>query len=1089
MRHLFLVLLMLLSFPMTWAGELRKLPVQYLIPKVKAPVTIDGRLIEWDITRAQVYISPTSKDPRTFISSNDPLNPVKGEGDVSGRVALAWDEKYLYIATDMVDDHLLGIKPNSAGNQGPAPWACDSVMVSIFSYRQIMKTNSQTSTNPCIALRYAPTGQQPRGKLLPSPSGELDRTGAFWMITPQGKWAVTETPNGYSAEAAIPWSDLTFVPRSGERLFIGFLAPDMDPGEGLIQVGWGWANTVNAYPVFRLIDRENAVGILTPAMDDTPVNAPMSVRVDVDALKGSVKVDRLRVLNSLNKPVLVQPVKLEVPVGMTGSTTEQITAGALAPGRYTVQALLAGSGAVLASVPLRVTEAAPEPPAVANFPGELHHYRPARTAHTAYSNFRRGIYKYGYASGKDDYVPYIKKYVIPGVKETTRRLAAEKNRFMYSQLLHCLTAYRVTGDDEYVQLARDLMDAILTTGKVDSFSLFDIAAYRYFTWLQDPNSPFAPKDAEKRYRALFYPLAAGPSNEYMAETGTHNRVWHTYATLKVARLVAEQDGKPVAQRIKEYTDYHDTLIGEVGDSDDASSGYHWVWTPPALAIYFHNGNLKALADHKGYIKTFKRYVEMVSPSGGCPTFGSDGGWPQQGRTMWTYELLSALTRDGRYRWSAHRIAEYFYNHLYVDAGQYHGPFDQARENFSLAYLFADDSVKAVPPSPTSLVTWRHPLEPTPPDILRAHPGHAAMRLVPDRWLPDKLVLKSGNNPQDLWALVDLLPVSGHGGETPGNIAALMRNDSVLIAGQGYYEVTQQFQNLLWIEDLDGVPSDGRPQATEVPVLIEDPTFTFARIKTTAYQHLPVTYTRDILFYKNGFIVLKDKVKFESAMRVRLGPNVHTRDLGPQSGANWFNTYYDELYWTGLGLGRGVQFFQNPPWDLLVYFSPRPDYKQVVTDNYLENPYRLSCVRTRQVWSGLVRAGQELSFTTVLLPHMPTLTPKDLVEPPAGSDNPVYIQIARDDVQATVLKVCYDAAPSRKSPLATWILLNDTGAMVNAGPVESDGQLAIVQLALDGTTIQSRVLAGGTTLRYDNVDQATARKVKITPLVMPDWLTQ
>lgn len=77
------------------------------------------------------------------------------------------------------------------------------------------------------------------------------------------------------------------------------------------------------------------------------------------------------------------------------------------------------------------------------------------------------------------------------------------------------------------------------------------------------------------------------------------------------------------------------------------------------------------------------------------------------------------------------------------------------------------------------------------------------------------------------------------------------------------------------------------------------------------------------------------------MKVRLGPCYQTKNLGPQCGQNWFNTYYDILLYTGLGLGRGCQAIRNPAWDLLIYFSPRPDYTLTVRDRYGENPYRNS----------------------------------------------------------------------------------------------------------------------------------------------------
>jgi Fe-S-cluster formation regulator IscX/YfhJ len=606
------------------------------------------------------------------------------------------------------------------------------------------------------------------------------------------------------------------------------------------------------------------------------------------------------------------------------------------------------------------------------------------------------------------------------------------------------------------------------------FKMTQVAMYRYFSWLKDPNSPWAPPDAEKRYRASLCKVAAKPDKAFFTEWGTHNRVWSRYAGLKVARLVAEQDHQPIDPRVIAYTDYHDKIIGDVGDDDDASAGYHWVFWDAAMTIYFHTGDWKAFLDNRGFQKTLSRYVEMVSPSGAVPPFMSCSGWPEVGASMWAYEWMSNLTKNGRYRWTSQRIAEWYYNYLDARANQYHMPYDNALNNFCLAYLLADDSVPPTPPPAASRFTWRHPWLPTPPEEMKAHPTWM-MRMDSSQWIPDKLVLSSGTGPLDMWGLVELLPTAGHGGELPGNIIALIKNDSALFAGQGYYENTPDFQNLMWVEDLEGVPSPPGLIDTTVPIFVEDQAFTLARIQTTNYQHLPITYTRDLLFNKNGFLVVKDRVKFDRTMKVRLGPCYYARNLGPQCGANWFNAYYDKIYYTGLGLGRGVQVTDNPAWDLLIYFCPRERRKQTVLDRFGDNPYRNSPVQVRQVWSGMMRAGQEITFTSVLLPHAPVLYPQDLLTPSADSTDKPRLEVLADDDGVTGVKIISDNGPggARKE---TWVLLNTTGQPAEAGPLSTDALLAVVTCDATGK-VTDRALVGGTKLQFIGVDEsANARKV-------------
>jgi len=157
------------------------------------------------------------------------------------------------------------------------------------------------------------------------------------------------------------------------------------------------------------------------------------------------------------------------------------------------------------------------------------------------------------------------------------------------------------------------------------------------------------------------------------------------------------------------------------------------------------------------------------------------------------------------------------------------------------------------------------------------------------------------------------------------------------------------------------------------------------------------------------------------------------------------------------------------------------------DRYMENPYRNSPVQMRQVWSGMVRAGEDMSFTSVLLPHAPTFTPKDLLEPPADSKDPKRIEVLQDDDRATVVKAISETDPWNKIRFETWVLLNDAAQSVKAGSLESDASLAVVGLAPDGS-IQNRATVGGSALRFRNRDEwPAARKLQATPVAVPEPL--
>jgi hypothetical protein len=1066
------------------ASDLR---IDRALPYCPGVLKIDGLADDWQGVDPIIINALPNGDPRQVIYVGHPEQPFQGNADLSGRVRVAWDASALYVLAEITDDHLVGARPGSAGNQGPAPWGCDSVLITLNSYRRPMQSNSPTSADPCLGLRYMP---QPggRGSVVALTDAQLSRIGNYMMQTPGSRVAIVEAPDGYCLEAAVPWSDLGYVPAPGERIFMGFLLADIDPNEAdLNQAGWGWSSTINGYPVFELADpRGLAVGTVTLSADQLPVGKSWSARIDVAATAQRVSGDRILVQDTNGKTMYSQRLDVTAEPGERVSVRCEVSESAVKqPGQYRVVAQVkeGGKRRPLASETLNVHTEDAASVTMPSTPGELRHYRPGRVTHHAAADVRRGVYRYGFVTGKEDYTPFIHEWILPELKDETRRAIAAHGTYGFTQLLPVLMAYRLTGDAEYAKLGSALITTLLDNRHLEAHGLLSITAYRYLTWKQDPATPFAPADAEAKYRAAFHEIAAKPASVLFREQGTHNRVWHAYCMLKIARLIAEEDGTPIDPRVRTFTDLHDTLLWNTRDDDDASSGYHWVWLPFMLSIAFHTGDLQEMADHPGVQAVFTRYSGVVSPSGGCPTFGSDGGWPQPGKAMWMYEWYAAMTRNGKYRWISHRIAEYYYNHLTskMVAKQYHNPFDQARENFALAYLFADDAVKPMPPSGNSYATWRYATEPTPPAFIAQHPGMAPMRMNTAVQVPDKLVLCSGTQAQGLWALIDLLAIGGHAGETPGNICALLDQDALLVGGQGYYELTPQFQNTACVEDLEGIPANPEPAKVSVSSLVDDPAVTVARIEAAGYQRLPVDLTRDIIFWKSGFMVVKDRLTFHAALKVRAGTNIHTRDLGPECGDHWFNAYYDDLYWTGLGLGYGVQEFRNPARDLLVYFTPRKEYAVNVRDTYLENRYQLSPLRLRQSWTGMTRPGMTMTFVTVLLPHRPTFTPSALVQPSDGSQP--WVSVQRDDDAVTALTIRYEANQSSTAMHEVRLILNDGADAVTVDGFEGDGLLQALMRDAQGH-VTNAVQIGGSVLRWQGQEAKGVRRHQRTPLTLP-----
>jgi len=1046
-----------------------------MIQRAPAGVRIDGDLKEWAVDAAFVVIDPAADDKGRVIThhNNDPENLIKGAQDVSGRAVLAWDDARLYVAARVVDDDLRGIKPDGEHNVGPPGWAADSVMFQIHSFRQPLKTNTPYSDSPFLALRYEvrPEG---RGQLLGNERGQLDKADNYWKLPQGSQFACRETDDGYVVEAAVPWAALEFAPLAGEILYCSFLLGDIDDGEALNQLGWNF-RPPRERPVFRLFERPEAVAVLTPATRAVVVGSRWSVRYQADALAQDVELKRL-VLACPEGKTVERPLNVTLSKGKRAAEVVGFDAIPGPPGaaQARLEAVIGGTTVALAEAPFEISPPQPPPPLVKNPAGEINRMRPDRIPHHAQDDHRRKIIRHGFVTDKTGYERYILTHVKNYIDVLHPVYVKGKSKWIDGSVLKCYALWKVTGDQKYADWVRQGLEVVAErqTASPDIRQLTRLMVLRHFIWQHDPETDLARPGLEQVIAKAWAHFAKNHEDWFFTEWGYHNRCWHRWGNFTLVDHFARATGQPTGPRMREYIDWHERELVRIGDSTDNSSGYHWVFFHYPVVVHAALGTLEELPQHQGYVDALTRYRQCSSPSGAVPHFGDTSGWlTGAGAALGYYEMMGRLTRDGRFRWQAHRIAEYLYNHVWPRHDQYHGPRDNIAAGFCLAWLWADDSIGPKPPSTGSRVTFRPRVVKLPDDEKGAKPGLNWGKLVEEK-VPDKLILSSGNGAEGLWALVELLEKGGHCGQLPGHVAVLMRHDAALLAGQGYYEKSQDFNNVVWVEDLEGIAADPRPVRTEAPRLVEDPQVTHARIRVLRYGGLPITAVRDIVFVKNAFLVVKDRLTFHAAMKVRVGPCWQTRNLGPDCGGNWFNTYYDQLYHTGLGLGRGVHAVRNPAWDLLVVFSPRSDCRQSVLDRYDDNPYRVSPIQLRQVWTGIARRGETRTFTTVLLPHAPAFDLKPYVQD---------VQFLVDNDSATLVRVRVEVELHRHWRDTYWVQLQQ-----DSSEVESDGWVCDAELAVVRRDRQGRagapVMVGGARLLFEGQDLA-AKARRPTPQVV------
>lgn len=184
-------------------------PLTLNIGRMPAPPALDGDLADWPASATSFLLGQNSQTGRRFAWG--------GTRDSSGAVRLAWDETYLYLGADVVDDH-----QDPATNPSQI-WQGDTL--ELFFNAQPRVQQVERFWQQAIIPPLAP------GTTLKATGPQKDFTGIEGTAVPH--------PGGYTLECRIPWENLTgFTTKSGQELGFQLYLDDRDGNGRKSQLFW-----------------------------------------------------------------------------------------------------------------------------------------------------------------------------------------------------------------------------------------------------------------------------------------------------------------------------------------------------------------------------------------------------------------------------------------------------------------------------------------------------------------------------------------------------------------------------------------------------------------------------------------------------------------------------------------------------------------------------------------------------------------------------------------------------------------------------------------------------------------------------------
>ena len=294
---------------------------------------------------------------------------------------------------------------------------------------------------------------------------------------------------------------------------------------------------------------------------------------------------------------------------------------------------------------------------------------------------------------------------------------------------------------------------------------------------------------------------------------------------------------------------------------------------------------------------------------------------------------------------------------------------------------ASDCAIAVFEGYGSTVTRRLRFERVPEDAPRDGPRREFRAL--EGTVPDKLVLRSGADDDDMYAMFNLVQGFGHGQEELGGVVTWIDRGSVLLADGPYpywihHPNERHHESVPYVRRRSGFSLKPAPISVRVPHWVDTQNLTVSVLQFRDVSGWDIDVERTIFFVKNRFLWVRDEYISNSVGSAAIGPIWQVETLGPDRGHSWFQFSTERL------LGN-VWYFRNPRRFGLLHFAPKDesqtgvflDRSKLVPDTCeterLTPQIRAECrggptYTVYQRWSGEFMPGERHAFGSLLVSH-------------------------------------------------------------------------------------------------------------------------